>query len=174
MLSNSGRNILAWLNRYSPTRIIEWSNCIRCWYVCHSSTKCFILAKFRYQDGRKIFKWCMWFCQELLSKFLWSLMNMYIWASPWETLSSGLLTKRVSNQSLQLQRLVRKMKFTSSKLTYDTYLNVNNKGADQTARMRRLVCTFVVRKPPKTAAHISSFVMHAPVRYCLYAWTNWP
>ena len=27
----------------------------------------------------------------------------------------------------------------------------NNKGADQTARMRRLVCAFVVRKPPKTS-----------------------
>ena len=25
-----------------------------------------------------------------------------------------------------------------------------NKGADQTARMRRLVCAFVVRKPPKS------------------------
>ena len=27
---------------------------------------------------------------------------------------------------------------------------MNNKGADQTARMHRLVCVFVVRKPPKT------------------------
>ena len=27
---------------------------------------------------------------------------------------------------------------------------MNNKGADQTARMRRLVCDFVVRKPRKT------------------------
>ena len=27
---------------------------------------------------------------------------------------------------------------------------MNNKGADQTRRMRRLVCAFVVRKPPKT------------------------
>ena len=27
---------------------------------------------------------------------------------------------------------------------------MSNKGADQTARMRRLVCTFVVLKPPKT------------------------
>ena len=27
---------------------------------------------------------------------------------------------------------------------------MNNKGADQTARMRRLVCAFVVHKPPKT------------------------
>ena len=32
---------------------------------------------------------------------------------------------------------------------YDTFQNANNKGADQTARMRRLVCSFVVRKPPK-------------------------
>ena len=29
-------------------------------------------------------------------------------------------------------------------------LKANNKGADQTARMRRLVCACVVRKPPKT------------------------
>ena len=27
---------------------------------------------------------------------------------------------------------------------------MNNKGADQSARMRRLVCAFVVRIPPKT------------------------
>ena len=34
---------------------------------------------------------------------------------------------------------------------------MNNKGADQTAQMGRLVCAFVVRKPPKNAflkAHI--------------------
>ena len=30
------------------------------------------------------------------------------------------------------------------------YKKTNNKGADQTARMRRLVCACVVRKPPKT------------------------
>ena len=40
--------------------------------------------------------------------------------------------------------------FTCSKFTYDTFHKVNNKGADQTARMRRLVCACVVRKPPKT------------------------
>ena len=33
---------------------------------------------------------------------------------------------------------------------YDTFQKVNNKGADQTARMRRLVCTLVVRTSPKT------------------------
>ena len=37
-----------------------------------------------------------------------------------------------------------------SKFGYDTFQKANNKGADQTARMRRLVCAFVVRKPPKT------------------------
>ena len=33
---------------------------------------------------------------------------------------------------------------------YDTFQETNNIGADQTARMRRLVCACVVRKPPKT------------------------
>ena len=40
--------------------------------------------------------------------------------------------------------------FTRSKFTYETYQKANNKGADQSARMRRLVCVCVVRKPPKT------------------------
>ena len=34
--------------------------------------------------------------------------------------------------------------------TYETFKKVNNKGADQTAQMRRLVCACVVRNPPKT------------------------
>ena len=40
--------------------------------------------------------------------------------------------------------------FTCSKIIYDTFQKANNKDADQTARMRRLVCACVVRKPPKT------------------------
>ena len=35
------------------------------------------------------------------------------------------------------------------KSRYNTFQNANNKGADQTARMCRLVCAFVVRKPPE-------------------------
>ena len=31
-----------------------------------------------------------------------------------------------------------------------TFQNANNKDADRTARMRRLVCAFVDRQPPKT------------------------
>ena len=40
--------------------------------------------------------------------------------------------------------------FTCSKYTYNTFQKENNKGADQTAGKRRLVCACVVRKPPKT------------------------
>ena len=40
-------------------------------------------------------------------------------------------------------------KFACSKLVYDTFLSANNKGADQPVRLHRLVCIFVVRKPPK-------------------------
>ena len=40
--------------------------------------------------------------------------------------------------------------FARSKSRYDTFQKENNKGADQSARMRRLVCTFAVHESPKT------------------------
>ena len=40
--------------------------------------------------------------------------------------------------------------FACSKFRYDTFQKVNNKGADQTAGMRRLVCPFVFGKPEDT------------------------
>ena len=66
------------------------------------------------------------------------------WASSRENLSSGSPTKPVSNQSPQLRN------FARSKFRYHTFLKANNNGADQSARMRRLVCAFIVRKHPKT------------------------
>ena len=48
--------------------------------------------------------------------------------------------------SPQLQRLARKC----SNVKYGTFQKANNKGADQTARMGRLVCACVVRKSPKS------------------------
>ena len=63
-----------------------------------------------------------------------------------QNLSSGFPTKLDSNQSPQLQRLARKCNFTYGKFRYDTYQKANNKGTDQSARMRRLVCAYVVRK----------------------------
>ena len=62
---------------------------------------------------------------------------------------------RDSNQSSQLQRLARKLKFNyfaCSKFRYennDTFQKANNKDADQSAQMCRLVCAFVVRKPQR-------------------------
>ena len=35
----------------------------------------------------------------------------------------------------------------------DTFQNANYEGADQSVRMRRLFCAFVVRKPPKAGFH---------------------
>ena len=87
--------------------------------------------------------------QEKKSCFDFYFYISIIWASSRENLSSGFPTKRDSNQSPQLQRRARKLKFRS-KFRYDTFQKTNNKGADQTAHMCRLVCAFVVRKPLKT------------------------
>ena len=65
-------------------------------------------------------------------------------------LSSGFLTKCVSKQSPKLQRLARKLKCHCTELTYDTFQKANNKGADQSARMQRLVCACVVPNTLKT------------------------
>ena len=67
-------------------------------------------------------------------------------------LFSEFLTKQDSIQSPRLRRLARKLNcnFTYSKLIYNNFQNTNIKGAEQSARMCRLVCTFVVCKPLKT------------------------
>ena len=61
-----------------------------------------------------------------------------------ENLSSGFQTKRVLNQSLRLNRLARNGNFPRSKCRYDSSKKADNKVADETARMRRLVCAFIV------------------------------
>ena len=43
--------------------------------------------------------------------YIGGILAFVIWAATQENLSSGFPTKRVSNQSPQLQRLVRKLKF---------------------------------------------------------------
>ena len=58
------------------------------------------------------------------------------WASSRQNLSSGFSTKRDSNQYVQLHRLARN--FVCSKFRYYTFHKANHKGADQSARMRRL------------------------------------
>ena len=47
-------------------------------------------------------------------------------------------------------------------LNYDTFQKANNKGADQFARMRRLVCVFTVRKPLRQGfSHRSPLIIAA-------------
>ena len=70
----------------------------------------------------------------------------FIWATSRANLSTGFPTKLVSYQSPWLPWLARKLNFTYSKFTYDTCQKANNKRADQTAWMRRLVCAFDVPK----------------------------
>ena len=69
----------------------------------------------------------------------------HIWASRQENLSLGFLSKGDSNWSPQLHRQAKNWNFAGSKFSYDIFQKVNNKCADQTSRMRRLVCAFVVR-----------------------------
>ena len=76
--------------------------------------------------------------------------NHVIWASSQQNLSLGFLTRQDLNQSPLLQRLVGILIFASSRSIYDTFQSANSKGTDQTARMHRLVCTFVLCKPLKT------------------------
>ena len=40
----------------------------------------------------------------------------------------------------------------------DTFQNENYKDADQSARICRLVCVFVVRKPPKTVFYGEAYI----------------
>ena len=61
-----------------------------------------------------------------------------------ENLSSGFPTKRVLNQSLRLNRLTRNGNFSRSKCRYDSSKKSDNKVADESARMCRLVCAFIV------------------------------
>ena len=54
-------------------------------------------------------------------------------------------TRSHSTWPAQLQKLAWGLKFWLQKLETFYYLGCENKGADQTARMRRLICAFVVR-----------------------------
>ena len=69
-----------------------------------------------------------------------------IWASARQNLSSGFPTKRDSNKSPQLQRHATCRNYACSKYPYGAFQKANYKGAEQSTRMRRLVCAFVVRK----------------------------
>ena len=62
-----------------------------------------------------------------------------------KTCLRGVATRYDSNQSVLLQKLVRVLKvWRKQRYRYYTMYEANNNGADQTARMRRVICAFVV------------------------------
>ena len=67
-----------------------------------------------------------------------------------KTCLRGFRQREIQTILLSYRDQLESLNFACSTFGYDTFQNAKNKGADQTARMRRLVCAFVVRKPPKT------------------------
>ena len=61
----------------------------------------------------------------------------------------GVSTKSVSNQSSAKETSL-KMEISPAASLHMILSKKQKKGADQTARMRRLFCACVVHKPPKT------------------------
>ena len=84
-----------------------------------------------------------------------------IWASSQQNLSSGFPTKLDSNQSPHLPRLAREFEISPVASLYGNFQKANNKGADQSAQMRMLVCAFVVRQPLEDRfSHVEAHIVH--------------
>ena len=92
----------------------------------------------------------------------WMVMLHIKWASSRQTCLRGFWQSKTQN-SLPSYGQLEKWNFGWSKLDNYAFQIENNKGADQTARMRRLVCAIVFRKPPKTG-----FLMSRPKKSKYY------
>ena len=78
----------------------------------------------------------------------------------------GLVTTKavfIQTSLLSYRDLLEDQNFTCSKLRNDCFKNANNKGADKTARIRRLVCAIVVHKASKTG-----FLVCGPIYIYVY------
>ena len=60
-------------------------------------------------------------------------------------MSREYLSSAVCDRAARLQRLAIVLKFGFRKYKYYTISAANNKDADQTAQMRRMICAFAVR-----------------------------
>ena len=65
-------------------------------------------------------------------------------------MSSAFCQSEIQTSLLSYRDNLENLNFTSSKFTYKIFQKAKNEGDDQTARMCRLVCACVVRKPLKT------------------------
>ena len=75
-------------------------------------------------------------------------------------LSSGFTIRSYQKQPAQPQRLARMVKFRLQQVLILFFPISNNKNTDQTVWMHRLVCAFVVRKPPKTGFLASRQILY--------------
>ena len=87
-----------------------------------------------------------------------------------QNLSSGFPTRPDSNQSPWQQRLARKLNFTCSKLRYDTFQKAINTGTDQSVRMHRLVCAFVVANNEDKFSRIEVHTTQIKILVSLLKW----
>ena len=88
------------------------------------------------------------YCSKLCSWSYW--MQLANGPRREKTCLRGFRWSDIQNRLLSYRDKLENQNFACSKFRYDTFQKANNKGADQSAGMRRLVCAFVVRKPPKT------------------------
>ena len=84
-----------------------------------------------------------------------------------KTCLRGFRWSDIQTQLLSYRDKLENHNFTRSKSRYNAFQKVNNKGADQTARMCSLVSAFIVRKPPRFSriwAHmINRFTLYIPL-----------
>ena len=71
------------------------------------------------------------------------------WLRREKTFLQGFRQSEIQTCLLRYRDYLENLNFTRSKSRYDTLQYPNNKGTDQTARMRRLVCTFAFANPPR-------------------------
>ena len=79
----------------------------------------------------------------------------------------GFWQSAIQTSLLNYRDQIENWNFARSKSRYNTFQKANNKGAGQTARMRRLVCACVVRKPPKTG-FLATRPNYHKMQTCLY------
>ena len=91
---------------------------------------------------------------DLTNKCMWWVPKSYVptiyWPRHEKTCLRGIQQNKFQTSLLSYTDYLENWNITCSKCINATFRKANNKGADQTARMRRLVCACVVRKPPKT------------------------
>ena len=82
-------------------------------------------------------------CRQFLLNFINELITEHIWALLQESLSD--YTKYAQLQRIHVARILKLSLLVESRFNSTcTLQKVNNKGADQTAQMQRLVCAFAV------------------------------